>query len=309
MAQRWEDERYVRLYTRDTVGWKMLPWQGKALLSLLFRKVDRAGLLDVGEHGVEGLAALVELPFEIVEVGVAALLKSRTIKWTGDRGQVLFIPNFLPAQEAHSSDAQRKRDQRERAAAAAALAGLGVTPCVEESRNVTDCPESGREVTRGHTESRAVTDGHSVPIRAVPSFESLSAHAPARVETDAERMLMAWKAAGLPGLPGSGLGEMWADLAELKIDPVEACRVYGLILAARNGKGFTPNANGQHMRGQLGLIHQVVRGELTPEQIAGRAETARAGPVPQQLTDNGERKYTNTQAPMAPVKKTREVKL
>ena len=41
----WANERYVRLYTRDTVTWKMWPWEARAIFPLLMRKVDRAGVL------------------------------------------------------------------------------------------------------------------------------------------------------------------------------------------------------------------------------------------------------------------------
>lgn len=164
---RWEDERYVRLYTRDTITWKMLPWQGRALLALLFRKVDRAGLIDVGEYGPDGLAALVELPVEVVSEGLASLIKCKTAQWAGN-GTVLFLPKFLEAQEAHQSDAQRKRDQRERSVAKASLESIGLA--TEMSHGVTDGHKTGPDVTTGHTESQVVTAGHSDPIRSVPSL-------------------------------------------------------------------------------------------------------------------------------------------
>jgi hypothetical protein len=162
---RWEDERYVRLYTRDTITWKMLPWEGKALLALLFRKVDRAGLIDVGDYGAEGVAALVDLPTDVVSEGLAALIKARTVQWA-EGGTVLLVPNFLTAQEAHQSDAQRKRDQRERVVAKAKLDAI--TP--EMSHGVTKSHETGQIVTTGHTESQSVTTGHSDPIRSEPSL-------------------------------------------------------------------------------------------------------------------------------------------
>jgi hypothetical protein len=157
---RFEDERYIRSYTRDTIAWKMLPWESKCLLQLLFRKVDRVGLLDVGDYGIEGIAVIVELPVHIVEAGLPKLLEKQMVQWTGDHRDVLFIPNFLAAQEAHTSDAQRKRDQRERATARARLQALGLESD-EMSRGVTDGPVAGQEVT-------GVTRSHSVLCLAVP---------------------------------------------------------------------------------------------------------------------------------------------
>ena len=37
---RWEDERWVRLYTRDTVNWKLLPWQSKCTDALMDEAQD-----------------------------------------------------------------------------------------------------------------------------------------------------------------------------------------------------------------------------------------------------------------------------
>ncbi len=157
---RWEDERYVRLYTRDTVAWRMLPWEGKALLPLILRKLDRAGLMPLEGHGAAGLAAIVELPLEVVEVGLAALEKDGCVRLVAG---VLVSPNFIEAQEAAQSDAQRKRESRARARDLAAA-----------SRIVTGGHDSGQNVTSGHVESRPVTSGHSVPSLSVPSLSDPS---------------------------------------------------------------------------------------------------------------------------------------
>ena len=54
---RWDDERYVRLYTRDTTDWLALSWQAQGLFVLILRKVNRAGVIDLGRAGKRGLAA------------------------------------------------------------------------------------------------------------------------------------------------------------------------------------------------------------------------------------------------------------
>ncbi len=152
---RYEDERYVRVYTRDTATWKLLTWEGKAVLALLFRKVDRAGLADLGENRVEGLAALLDIPIELAEPGLASILARKVALLIGPEQGTLLIPNFLAAQEAHTSDAQRKRDQRERAAAQQTL--------TEASRSVTEGHASGQNVTPSHSTSQVVTPCLSVP--------------------------------------------------------------------------------------------------------------------------------------------------
>ena len=112
---RWDDERYVRLYTRDTTTWKLLSWQAKCLLPLLLRKVDRAGIADVGDEHALGIAALTDMPLELVAAALAGphgLVERGVLVF---RGPLLLIPNFAPAQEARASDAQRQREHRARA--------------------------------------------------------------------------------------------------------------------------------------------------------------------------------------------------
>jgi len=166
----WENERYVRVYTRNTVAWRMLPWQSKALWPLLLREVDRAGLLALDGHGARGLAALVELPPEVVEVGLQGLIEDGCVRLLGD-GTRLFVPNFIAAQEAKQSDTHRQRESRERRRAIAQAEAdglLAVTNRDEASRNVTDCHENGQNVTSGHDLSQPVTPCLAVPSRTVP---------------------------------------------------------------------------------------------------------------------------------------------
>lgn len=211
---RWEDERYVRLYTRDTVDWNMWPWQSRALFPLLLRKVDRAGIMELGRHGVRGLADAVKMPPEVVEPGLAGLLEDGCVE---QRGTALVMRSFIEAQEAILSDAQRKRDQRER----------------DRARKQLDKPDTQRDarsrpVTEGHAESRSVTSGHSDPIRAEPSEPSeptrTQSDARAHVEAkfDMRRLQDYWTAkTGL--IIAEGLVEIQVRLEQLgharKVDP------------------------------------------------------------------------------------------
>ncbi len=162
---RWEDERYVRLYTRDTVDWNMWPWQSRALFPLLLRKLDRAGIFELGKHGMAGLADAVRLPVEVVDAGLAGLIVDGCLE---RRGEVLVMRSFIEAQESSSTDAQRKRDQRERARSRAQyveLTGQEVTKRDQESQNG----------TKSHAQSHGVTSGHSVPsVPCLPNTESVS---------------------------------------------------------------------------------------------------------------------------------------
>lgn len=168
MALDYSNERYVRLYTRDTTTWKLIDWRGRTVLLHLLRKVDRAGVLDVGDDGEVGLAAVLELPLEeVVTPGIAQLVKRGTVVATPT---AYVLPNFLAAQEAIASDRQRQRDARERRRASA-MSGAdsrdgGTDPRDSSSRSVTD---ASRSVTERHAESHGVTRCHSDPICADPS--------------------------------------------------------------------------------------------------------------------------------------------
>lgn len=162
---RYEDERYVRLYVRDTTTWKLLPWQAKCLLPLILRKLDRAGIADVGADATKGIAALVDVPVDFVAAALPELVGQGVFVLTG--GQ-LVMPKYTTAQEARQSDKVRQQERRARARAAA----LGESENV--SSNVTHRDGPSRTVTERHTESHAVTGGHTpshevTPYRTVPS--------------------------------------------------------------------------------------------------------------------------------------------
>lgn len=166
---RFEDERYVRLYTRDTATWKLLPWQSKCLLPLLMRKVDRAGVADVGDEGFEGIAALIDMPLELVEAGMPALLKRGVFTLAGGR---LLMPNFLPAQEAKASDKLRAKEHRERVRARELPAtpdGEPQATVTQRDATVTNRDEASRTVTNRHAESHGVTGRHTASLCAEPS--------------------------------------------------------------------------------------------------------------------------------------------
>lgn len=109
---RWEDESYVKLYTRDTPTWKAMNWQARCVWPLLMRKLDKAGLMECGELGRSAVALMVELPDEVVIPGLERLEKLGVITW---HGTTLEAPKFEEAQEAKKTELLKKRDQRQRA--------------------------------------------------------------------------------------------------------------------------------------------------------------------------------------------------
>lgn len=107
------DEHYVKLFTRDTVTWRSWPWQARALFPLLMRAVDHAGILSVGTlEPARSVALMVMLPEDIVSPGIEALLADGTVELVSG---ALIIPRFNDAQESKKSNAQAKREQREKA--------------------------------------------------------------------------------------------------------------------------------------------------------------------------------------------------
>lgn len=125
-----EDESYVRLYTRKTLTSKRLGWQGRTVLWHLLCEADRAGIIEVGEGDlVEALTdLLVDVPEEVISTAIPRL-ESQGV--TRRHGNKLLIVRFIEAQEAKRSDAARAREYRDRR-----RAGL-VTLRDDESQGVT----------------------------------------------------------------------------------------------------------------------------------------------------------------------------
>src|SRR5512133_789851 len=165
---RWEDERYVRVYTRDTVDWLGLSFIAQGLFALILRKVDRAGLIKLGKQGKRGVAIVIGFAGEWprLEPALEELISDGCVSIQGEH---LVVPNFIEAQEAVMSDKQRKAESRAKARDLAAASEVLNTD--KKSESVTDCHETGQKVTSGHAASHAVTPSCAVPCRAVPSEE------------------------------------------------------------------------------------------------------------------------------------------
>ncbi|MEY4547640.1 MAG: hypothetical protein RL685_3835 [Pseudomonadota bacterium] len=130
-----EDETYVRLYTRDTKTWLRLGFEGQAVLMLTLRKLDRSGVLDGIDDPASDLALVLGAPVELVRTGLQRLIDCGVIALAD--GQ-LVVPNFMQAQNCRQSDRIRKQKSRAERRSAA----LGT-------------------VTSRHRLSPAVTHGHS----------------------------------------------------------------------------------------------------------------------------------------------------
>lgn len=121
-----EDERYVRVYVRDTADWLSLSWEAQSLFLLLSRKLDRAGVLELGHRDPARIVARITgVPEAVVARALPELVAPEGLLEL--REGFLVDPAFIEAQEAKQSDAERARASREKrrqiATAAKLLAG------------------------------------------------------------------------------------------------------------------------------------------------------------------------------------------
>jgi hypothetical protein len=157
----WTNERYVRLYIRDTIEWTLMPWQSKALFPLILRKADRSGVIDLGKHGVAGLSALTGLPVEVAAEGLEGLTACGAIE---QAGTAIVVPNFIEAQEVTATDAQRAREYRSRRRDEARAGARPVTPRhtvtddVTPRDAVTDTVTPSRDASQRHVTHHGITD-------------------------------------------------------------------------------------------------------------------------------------------------------
>lgn len=167
----WSDEKYVKLYVRQTATWRMWPWQARCVFPLLLQVANGAGLLDVGgKDPLTGLSVLIMVPREVVELAVAALLEDGTLErvTTG-----FLIPKFLEAQEATKTEARKKADQRERERAKARVTTQPpVTECPVVSPGVTECPPPAQPSPAQPSPKKLSTASRSKPNDAHPEHQA-----------------------------------------------------------------------------------------------------------------------------------------
>lgn len=225
----WANERYVRVYVRDTDDWLVMSWEARALWLFIMRKVDRSGVLET-KRGAVGVAAITGMPVKRVEAALAELLEDGCLR---DHPSGYVARNFIEAQETAQSDQQRKRESRARR-----REGSDVTNRDQSGTNRdgdgTFRPASG---TDGHARSQTVTDSHSEPSRAEPSLAKPSqteipevASAPPRVKpvkppSEHTRVRDAWfshwrRKHGVDPKWGGQEGKRLSELMQLGADEV-----------------------------------------------------------------------------------------
>jgi hypothetical protein len=154
----WDQEDWVKLYVRDTPDWLALSWKAQGLFCLLMRKVNRAGILDLGKRNREGVAAMFGPRAEWPEILTALdeLVEDGCVVIAGSR---LVMPNFVEAQAARTSDRVRKAQQRARERDLALAAAVAATPEATGPGHAESPPPTSvaPAVTARHTDAPAVT--------------------------------------------------------------------------------------------------------------------------------------------------------
>ncbi len=150
----WQDEQFVKVYTRDTGEWTLLSWDAQALLLQLFRKVDRAGVLQLGKHGTRVLPAVLghREQSERILSALTELLEDGCVVM---REGCLVVPNFMVAQTTRQSDKARQQSARDRRRSETLSSGLQNRE--KTSQNVTNSHLASPDVTQHHLESPGVT--------------------------------------------------------------------------------------------------------------------------------------------------------
>jgi hypothetical protein len=170
----YENERWLKVYTRNTGGWLSLSWQARGLSLEISRHLDAAGQLPLGKRGLPALAGVLRGRWEDMEPFVNELLNDDRLILL--EGNVLLDPGHVARQEARTSAGVRKKAQRDR-----------------ESLS--------RDVTRSHAASRS-EENRREEIR---GDQINSTAAPAAPPTEV---------GALKGKRGSRLPEGWTPSAE-----------------------------------------------------------------------------------------------
>jgi len=103
------DESYARQYTRKTETNRELGWEGRAVMHAMLGEFDRSGRFGFRRDPVRGIAAVTEIPVDIVRVALERLLETET--WRIEGNHVVW-PTYEEAQTCRKSDRLRKQASR-----------------------------------------------------------------------------------------------------------------------------------------------------------------------------------------------------
>jgi hypothetical protein len=196
---RWQEERWIKLYTRDTGDWLFLSFDAQALFLMLLRKVDRHGSLSLGRRGPAALAPILghENAAERIGTALNALLEDGCVTLDGE---TLSIPNFGEAQESVTSPSERKRRFKELHNDGNAVERKGTRRNAKEREGTNRTEQNRTEQNRTEQNKDQTEGGEPVTAPAAPLsplLEYLAAEFPLAMATEANEK--AW-AAAFPGV-------------------------------------------------------------------------------------------------------------
>ena len=113
MPMDWPNERWIKLYTRRTAEDLALSWRARALWKEVLVECDRAGVIRMreGRERARLLARMLRMPPGFVGRALPELLQDGRVV----EASMGFVgPNFVEAQEATTSEAERQRRHREK---------------------------------------------------------------------------------------------------------------------------------------------------------------------------------------------------
>lgn len=157
----WPNERWVKLYVRNSADFTALSWQARGLFRLLLTEVDSDGALHLGKIGPKAIATMVRAPWSEIEGPLGELMEDGCIEVSESNGvKTMVVPNFVQAQQSIQSGKVRQENWRRRK--------RGASPCETngdaERRDVTPDVSSVSKERRGVTQATGIVSCHGPDI-------------------------------------------------------------------------------------------------------------------------------------------------
>lgn len=255
----WDQERWVKVYVRDSGHFAMLSWDAKALLLMLWRKADPLGVVRSTARFLPAFLGHRENAAQIAQ-GLADLEAIGVVEVRPDSLRLL---EFVDAQSAVLSARVRQAARRE----SKAVSGNTI-----ESQNVTESHAMSRDVTNGHAASRDVTTRQDQTRQDEIRSDQTPTVQSSTIQPDQKPQANASASAGFvltaesqPEAPGSAK----ASKSTRKADPIPniALGLLGELQAAR--KRCNPNIPNTDItaKGATDEIQRCLRDGLTVEQL------------------------------------------
>jgi hypothetical protein len=149
---KYDDEPWMKTFTRDTPSWVAMSWQARGLALEIARKLPKhTGEISVGRRGLEAIAILLHAKWSEIEPYVLELITEGRLEYDPVR-QVIRDPQHVERQNSATSQAERQRRHRE------SQSRMQVAEARDSSsREVVARDSSSLDVTAGHELSRDVT--------------------------------------------------------------------------------------------------------------------------------------------------------